>query len=125
VIQKTQTLRLSLSSYAALRTVLFCKPPVAMIHLYGFRREWRRNLWEAAKTLTQMHDDPEAAILLTLDRRKVCSKSHVAALLTAVSSNSGMRRAGTLCISTVQQVHQKLCDSRCSQITIHETAVNA
>ena len=68
------TLMVDISSYAALRTVLFCKPPVAMIHLYGFRREWRRNLWEAVRTLTQTHDDPEAAILLTLDRRKVILK---------------------------------------------------
>ena len=88
--ENMHTLMVDLSSYAALRTVLFCKPPVAMIHLYGFRREWRRNLWEAVQTLTQTHDDPEAAILLTLDRRKVCSKNHVAALLTEVSSRLRM-----------------------------------
>lgn len=50
---------------------MLCKPPVAMIHLYGFRCEWRKDPKEAAKALTQLHDDPEAAILLTLDRRKV------------------------------------------------------
>lgn len=59
------------TGYIALRMALQCKLPPAMLHLYGFPRGWRKEPSEALKTLSVSHDDPEAAILLTLDRSKI------------------------------------------------------